>query len=281
MNRKYIGAHVSASGGVSNAPLNAAAIGANSFALFIKNQRQWKAKAPEQQEANNFTRFCDENGFDKSMILAHDSYLINLAHPEPEKLEKSRNAFIDEMKRCAFFGVRKLNFHPGSTLGKVSPEEALIRVAESINLACKIEKTVIPVIENTAGQGNTLGSTFEDLALIIEHIEDKSRIGVCIDTAHTFESGYDFRDEESYNRTMTLFEDIVGFEYLMGMHLNDSKTELASRVDRHHSLGQGHIGIWAFEHLMKDSRTDNIPLILETINSDIWDQEIKLLRSFV
>ncbi len=277
---KYVGAHVSAAGGVENAPLRAAKIGAKAFALFTKNQRQWNAKPLSTESIDSFFKNCEENGFTPEHILPHDSYLINLGHPEQEQLQKSREGFLEEMQRAELLGLKYLNFHPGSHLRKVSEEECLATIAESINQTLEKTRSCIAVIENTAGQGSNLGYKFEHLAQIIEQVEDKSRVGVCLDTCHTFSSGYDLRDKASYTKTFDEFERVVGFEYLCGMHLNDSKAKLASKVDRHHSIGKGEIGLDFFSMLMNDTRFDNIPMVLETIDSEIWDQEIELLYSF-
>lgn len=275
---KYIGAHVSASGGVENAPANAHEIGANAFALFTKNQRQWAAKPLEEENIRLFKENCEKYGFKGNEILPHDSYLINLGHPEEEGLEKSRNAFIDEMQRCEQLGLKLLNFHPGSHLNKISVEDCLTRIAESINIALDRTQGITAVIENTAGQGSNLGNEFWHLAYIIDKVEDKSRVGVCLDTCHTFTAGYDIKD--SYEKVFNEFDGVVGFHYLRGMHLNDSKKELGTRVDRHDSLGKGFLGIDFFKRLMKDERFDNIPLVLETIDETLWKEEIEMLRSF-
>jgi deoxyribonuclease-4 len=277
----FVGAHVSAAGGVDQAPLRAKEIGANAFALFTKNQRQWKAKPLEAKVIADFKRKCAALGFTDQQILPHDSYLINLGHPEAEGLEKSREAFLDEMQRCEQLGIKLLNFHPGSHLNKISTSECLAKIAESINITLDQTKEVVAVIENTAGQGSNLGFEFEQLAEIIEQVEDKSRVGVCIDTCHTFVAGYDLRTQEDCERTFKQFEEIVGYQYLRAMHLNDAKTDFGSKVDRHDSLGQGKIGIEPFKFIMQNPQFENIPLILETTNPDIWDQEIGLLRSFI
>jgi len=274
---KYVGAHVSASGGVENAPVNAYAIGAKAFALFTKNQRQWFSKALTQQNITDFKKNCEKYGYTADHILPHDSYLINLGNPVPENLEKSRKSFLDEMQRCEQLELKLLNFHPGSHLKQISEEECLKTIAESINLALDKTKGVTAVIENTAGQGTNLGYRFEQLRFIIDQVADKSRVGVCLDTCHTYTAGYDIKTEEGYKKTFEEFERIVGFHYLKGMHLNDSKKELGSRVDRHDSIGKGLIGMELFRRIMNDSRFDNIPLILETPNSDLWAEEIKLL----
>lgn len=276
---KYIGAHVSASGGVEQAVLRAVDIGANAFALFTKNQRQWKAPPLKAETIEKFKRFCQVHHFTVDQILPHDSYLINLGSPEMEGLEKSRAAFIDEMERANQLGLRLLNFHPGSHLNKISNQDCLARIAESINIAVSKVPNVIAVIENTAGQGSNLGYRFEHLAEIIEQVEDKSRVGVCLDTCHTFSAGYDISSLEQCEKTFAEFEQVVGFKYLRGMHLNGSKTPLGSRKDRHDTLREGTIGTAFCEFIMKDDRFDGIPMILETINPDIWAEEIKFLRT--
>lgn len=276
---KFIGAHVSASGGVENAPKNAKAIGANAFALFTKNQRQWKSAPLTEKGIAAFKENC-AGEFKPAQILPHDSYLINLGHPEAEGLQKSRDAFLDEMKRCEQLGLDRLNFHPGSHLKKCTEEECIATIAESINLALAETSGVAAVIENTAGQGSNMGYRFEQLAAMIELVDDKSRVGVCIDTCHSFTSGYDLRTTEACTETFNRFDEIVGFNYLMGMHLNDSKKDLGTRVDRHHSLGEGFIGLDCFRFIMADERFDNMPLILETPDPSRWPEEIKLLHSF-
>ncbi len=276
---KYIGAHVSASGGVDQAVIRAHELEATAFALFTKNQRQWRAAPLSAEVIDAFKTACDQYNFSSAQILPHDSYLINLGHPVMEALEKSRDAFLDEMQRAEQLGLTLLNFHPGSHLKQIEEEACLKRIAESINIALDKTSSVVAVIENTAGQGSNLGFRFEHLATIIEHVEDKSRVGVCIDTCHAFAGGYDLRSEEACVETFSEFERIVGFQYLRGMHLNDAKSTLGSRVDRHHSLGEGNIGKTAFSWLMKDKRFDGIPMILETINPDIWKDEIAWLKS--
>ncbi|MGF1699709.1 deoxyribonuclease IV [Photobacterium makurazakiensis] len=278
---KLIGAHVSAAGGVYKSPENAHQLGANAFAFFTKNQRQWVAKPLEDDVIAAFKARCQQYGFNPDSILPHDSYLINLGAPEAEKLEKSRAAFVDEMERCNQLGLTLLNFHPGSHLKKISATECIALIAESINLAHQQVPDVVAVIENTAGQGSNLGWRFEHLAEIITQVEDKSRVGVCIDTCHAFAAGYDLRTEVATDVTFTEFDQVVGMQYLRGMHLNDSKGGLGSHLDRHHSLGEGQIGWECFRYLMQDQRFDNIPLVLETINPDIWRQEIETLRSFI
>ena len=274
---KYIGAHVSASGGVENAPLNAHEIGAKAFALFTKNQRQWKSAPLSKTSIKSFRENCEKLGYQPFQILPHDSYLINLGHPEQEWLDKSREAFLDEMQRCEQLGLDRLNFHPGGSLGKISDEECLKRIATSINLALEKTKGVIAVIENTAGQGSNLGFKFEHLRFMIDHVEDQNRVGVCIDTCHTFAAGYDLSTETGFNDTFRLFDEIVGFRFLKGMHLNDSKKGLNSRVDRHDNVGKGLLGADVFKFLMHDPRFDDMPLILETPDETLWKEEIQML----
>ena len=276
---KYIGPHVSAAGGVENAPLNAVSYGATAFGLFTRNQRQWNPKPLEKTSITAFIENCENHGFGPGQVLPHDSYLINLGHPEKEPLEKSRNAFLDEMQRCEQLRIDRLNFHPGSHLNIVSEEESLKIVAESINIVLDKTKGVTAVIENTAGQGTNLGYTFEHLKFIIDHVEDKERVGVCIDTCHAFTAGYEIKSDEGFEKVFNDFDAIVGFSYLKGMHLNDSKKELGSRVDRHDSLGEGTLGLDPFRRIMSDRRFDNIPLIMETPDDSKWKEEIELLRS--
>ncbi len=277
---KYIGAHVSASGGIWNAPVNANEIGANAFALFTKNQRQWVAKPLTDEEIKRFREECDKYGYTAGQILPHDSYLINLGSPDDEGLQKSRGAFIEEMRRCQALGLDRLNFHPGSHLKAISIEECLKRVAESINIALDKSEGVTAVIENTAGQGSNVGFAFEHLAEIIRQVEDKSRVGVCIDTCHAFAAGYDISTELGFNQVFDEFDRIIGFNYLKGMHLNDAMKPVGSRVDRHSSLGEGKLGIVPFQMIMKDERFNDIPLIMETPDPNIWKRELDLLRSF-
>ena len=278
---KYFGAHVSASGGADNAPANAHAIGATAFALFTKNQRQWVAKPLTAGEIDAFRKACDTYGYRPEQILPHDSYLINLGHPEKEALEKSRAAFLDEMQRCELLGLDRLNFHPGSHLQKITEEESLDRIAESINIALDKTRGVTAVIENTAGQGSNLGFRFEHLRYLIDRVEDKSRVGVCIDTCHAFAAGYDLRTAEACDATFAELDRVVGFGYLKGMHLNDAMKILGSRVDRHMPLGEGMIGMECFRYIARDKRFDGIPLILETPDETRWSEEIARLKAFV
>lgn len=274
---KYIGAHVSADSGVSHAPVNAHDIGARAFALFTRNPSRWKSKPIADAEAEAFKANCREYGFTPDVILPHDSYLINLGSPDAEKLEKSREAFLDEMRRCEQLGLSMLNFHPGSHLRLIDEGACLDRIAESINLTLDVTDGVKAVIENTAGQGSNLGFTFEQIARIIDGVTDKTRVGVCIDTCHAFAAGYDFSTPAGYDRVWTEFADTVGFRYLSGIHLNDAKKPAGSKVDRHASLNEGMIGEEFFRMLMADERMDGIPIILETPQPELWPQEIAWL----
>ncbi len=275
---KYIGAHVSASGGVENAPLNAMAIGANAFALFTKNQRQWVSAPLTAKSIELFKENCAKSGIAPEYILPHDSYLINLGNPDEEAIQKSRAAFIDEMQRCEQLGLTMLNFHPGSHLNKISVEQCLDEIAANINLALSRTKGVTAVIENTAGQGSNVGNKLEEIRYIIDRIEDKSRVGVCIDTCHIYSAGYDIVND--YEAVFSAVDNIIGREYLRAIHLNDTKKPLASRVDRHESIGLGLLGMDFFKRFMKDPRFDNIPIVLETPDENRWSEEIALLRSF-
>jgi deoxyribonuclease-4 len=278
---KYVGAHVSASGGIENAPINANAIGAKAFALFTKNQRQWVSGPLTENNISQFKANCAKYGYLPKCILPHDSYLINLGNPEKEMLAKSRKSFLDEMTRCELLGLKMLNFHPGAHMNLHSPEDCLKLIAESINFALDKTKGVTAVIENTAGQGSAVGHRFEHLGAIIALVQDKSRIGVCLDTCHTFTAGYDIKTEKGYKAALKEFDTIVGFSYLKGLHLNDSKKDLGTHVDRHESLKKGVMGEDVFRRIMNDSRFDNMPLILETPDESLWEEEIKWLYQLV
>ena len=278
---KFVGAHVSASGGVFNAPVNATKIGAKAFALFTKNQRQWDAKPLEKEDIDKFRIALEKAQILPKHVLPHDSYLINLGHHDVEQRQKSLEAFIDEAKRCEQLGLDKLNFHPGSHLKMMSEEACLELISQSMNETLRQTKNVTLVVENTAGQGSNLGYKMEHLAYLMQNSIDKARVGVCIDTCHLFSSGYDIRDEESYRQTMKKFATIIGFSYLKGMHLNDSKPDLGKRVDRHDSIGKGKLGVEPFGFIMNDDRMDDIPLILETIDEALWESEIALLYSLI
>ena len=275
---KYIGAHVSISGGVENAPLNAAAIGATAFALFTKNQRQWNAPGYTAEQIAAFKENCRKYNYTPAQILPHDSYLINLGQPDKEKRSRALKAFIDELPRCAQLGLDRLTFHPGSTLKMVDDETGCRIIGETVRSALEEVPGITAVFENTAGQGSNLGFTFEQLALMMETVALPERVGVCIDTCHAFASGYDISTAEGFEKVFDRFEKVIGFKYLRGMHLNDAKGVLGQKLDRHDSLGKGNLGFLPFEKIVTDPRFDNIPLILETPDESVWQEEIAALQ---
>jgi len=278
---KYIGAHVSAGGGVENAPVNANGINAKAFAIFTKNQKQWKSSPLTEKSIRLFKENCATFGYLPEYIMPHDGYLINPGSPDKEMLGKSREALLDEMKRCEQLGLKMLNFHPGAHLTKISEEDCMKVIAESINEVLSYSNGVIAVIENTAGQGSAIGFKFEHLRYIIDMVDDKSRVGVCFDTCHGFAAGYDIKSEEGYEKTFREFDSIIGLPYLKGLHLNDAKKGLGSRVDRHESIGKGELGMEVFIRMMNDPRFDNMPIILETPDEEIWAQEVTWLYSVI
>ncbi|MDR1057029.1 MAG: deoxyribonuclease IV [Coxiellaceae bacterium] len=277
---KYIGAHVSIARGIFNAPLRAQEIGAKAFACFTKNQKRWQSRPYVVDNIIKFKTNLKTSGILPAHILAHAGYLINLGSPEESRRQISIASLIDEVKNCEQLGIEKLVFHPGSHLRIISEENCLDLIAAAVNKILFNTDKVTLVIENTAGQGSNLGYKFEHLAYLIDKINDKSRIGVCIDTCHLFASGIDFRTECEYTTGWDYFNKTVGFNYLKGLHLNDSQGSLGSFRDRHESLGEGHLGLKPFKLLMQDSRFDDLPMILETADPTIWSQEIKLLSSF-
>ena len=276
---KYIGAHVSVQGGVEQAPLNAAAIGAKAFALFTGWSSRWSSKPISAEKAEAFRRNCEAGGYTPELILPHDNFLINLGSPDPTKLAMSRKSFLEEMQRCEALGLTMLNFHPGSHLNQMEEDACLDLIAESINLTLEQTSGVTAVLESTAGQGSNLGYRFEHLARIIDHVEDKSRVGVCVDTCHAHSAGFDLADEEGYRKTWEDFDRIIGAHYLRALHLNDNKRTLGSRIDRHEEIGKGTLGEEFFIRLVNDPRFDNMPLILETPNEEAWKEEIAWLYS--
>lgn len=276
----YIGAHVSAAGGVHNAVSHAIAIGANAFALFTKNQKQWKVPSLSEEDIALFKKAMQDAGFRAEQVLPHDGYLINLGNPDGQKRRISLDSFTHEMKRVEQLGLDRLNFHPGAHLNQVAPEESMKLVSEGIDEALNETEGVYAVIETTAGQGSALGRTFEEIAAIIELCSQRDRIGVCVDTCHIFAAGYDIATAEKFISVMDEFDRIIGFKTLMGMHLNDVKSAYGSKVDRHAPLGEGTLGLEPFKVIMNDSRFENIPLILETTDPERWNEEIALLRSY-
>ena len=275
---RYIGAHVSISGGVDQAPMRGSGIGASALGIFSKNQRQWKSPPLQEESIAAFKQNLKEAKISPDKIIVHDSYLINIANPEPEKRKKSIDALVDEAIRTDLLGLTYLNFHPGSGLKQLTEQETLDLIAEGVNEVIGRSQNVILLLESTAGQGSHVGYTFEQLAKVIENIDNQARVGVCLDTCHMFAAGYDIRTEETYNKTMHEFGSIVGFPFLKGLHVNDAKSEFESRVDRHDSIGKGNIGKAAFSFLMKDERLRNLPMVLETPLVDLWADEIRMLR---
>lgn len=278
---KYIGAHVSTEGGVANAPLEAVAIGARSFALFTGSSNRWTSKKISVEETEAFKQNCRRGGFSAAQILPHDNFLINLGSPDPQKLHLSRKSFLEEMQRCEQLGLSMLNFHPGSHVNEIEEDKCLDLIAESINLTLEKTGTVTAVLESTAGQGSNLGHRFEHLAHIIDKVEDKTRVGVCVDTCHSYSAGYDLAEEEGYRKTWEEFDSIIGREYLKAIHLNDDLRKRGSRIDRHAEIGKGTLGLEFFRRLVNDPRFDDMPIILETPNPAIWPEEIKMLYGMI
>ncbi|XP_078609866.1 putative endonuclease 4 isoform X2 [Branchiostoma floridae x Branchiostoma japonicum] len=277
--KKFVGAHVSITGGIENAIENAVAINARAFGLFLRSQRQWACKPMEESAARLFREACEKHGFSPGQILPHGSYLLNCGAPNPETLRKSREALVDELKRCEQLGLTMYNFHPGSSCGEITVEECLTRIADSINLAHQQTSGVTTVIENMSCQGNTVGGKFAELRGIIDRVKDKSRVGVCIDTCHAFAAGYNLSTQAGFDQMMQEFEDTVGFSYLRAMHINDSKGDVGCHLDRHENIGKGKIGIEGFRRVMNDPRLNNIPMILETPMGLDDEDEIRILYS--
>ncbi len=267
-------------GGVYHAPENAHHLGATAFALFTRNQRQWTAKPYPQEDIDAFKKNLTLYGYAPRHILPHAGYLINLGNPDPVKRERSFGALLDEIGRCSQLGLTMLNLHPGSSLKLISVDECIGLIADSINAALAQTKGVSLVLENTAGQGSNLGRTFEELAAIMEQVEDPSRIGVCFDTCHAYAAGYALDTNEEVRETFDAFDRIIGMHYLRGLHLNGSKHGRGSRKDRHASLGEGLLPMTVMEYIMKDARFDDLPLILETTDEERWASEITQLYQY-
>ncbi|KAF1817883.1 AP endonuclease [Dissoconium aciculare CBS 342.82] len=297
----FIGAHVSSAGGVHNAVANSVHIGANAFALFLKSQRKWVNPPILQDHADSFHENCKSHSYDQGKhVVPHGSYLVNMAHTDPARTQQAYDSYVDDLRRCDKLGIRLYNIHPGNTVSN-DRQTAIAHLAKNINRAHKEVPNVTTLLENMAACGNVLGSTFEDLRDTIALVEDKSRIGVCMDTCHAFAAGYDLRSPAAFEETLSQFEDIVGFKYLRAVHLNDSKAPFASHRDLHANIGTGFLGLRAFHNLVNDSRFTGLPLVLETPidetdaegtpildakgkqkeNTNIWATEIKLLESLV
>ncbi|MCJ1328722.1 hypothetical protein MMC10_005399 [Thelotrema lepadinum] len=291
--KMFIGAHVSGAGGVHNSVINGNHIGANAFALFLKSQRKWDNPPLQEDHRNQFINLCKEHAFvSDKYILPHGSYLVNLAQKEADKAAQAYSSFIDDLKRCDALGIKLYNFHPGNT-GPHPRSEAISRIASALNKAHKETKTVVPVLETMAGGGNAIGSTFEDLRDAIAGVDDKSRVGVCIDTCHIFAAGYDIRTPEAFKKTLDKFDKIVGIKYLKALHLNDSKAPFKSHRDLHQNIGLGFLGLRTFHNVMNEPRFEDLPMVLETPidhkdangktveDRNIWAKEIKMLESFI
>lgn len=297
----FIGAHVSAAGGVPNAVQNAIHIGANAFALFLKSQRKWANPPLDETHSINFHEHCNKHDFDQNKhVVPHGSYLVNLAHSDPDRTKQAYDSFLDDLKRCEKLGIALYNFHPGNSVGG-DRDAAIAHLASNLNRAHKETSKVITLLENMAAGGNVIGSTFEDLRDVIELVEDKSRVGVCLDTCHAFAGGYDLRTPETVQKTMSDFDETVGMKYLRALHLNDSKAPFSSHRDLHANIGTGFLGLRAFHAIMNDERVIGLPMVLETpigvrdengnLQKDakgkemedkgIWAKEIKLLESLV
>ncbi|KAH7136618.1 apurinic endonuclease [Dactylonectria macrodidyma] len=289
----YIGAHVSAAGGVQNSVTNAVHIGANAFALFLKSQRKWTNPPLDPVAKTQFISQCKNHSYSAAEhTLPHGSYLVNLAQPDETKANQAYSSFVDDLARCEELGIHLYNFHPGSTGGEPRPA-AIGRIAAQLNKSHKATKTVITVLENMAGSGNVIGATWEDLRDIIELVEDKSRVGVCIDTCHAFAAGHDLRTPETFKKTIDAFNDIVGAKYLKAFHLNDSKAPFNSNRDLHANIGTGFLGLRAFHSIMNHEAFQGMPMVLETPidrkgpdgksieDKQVWADEIKLLERLV
>ncbi|KAF8125960.1 xylose isomerase-like protein [Boletus edulis] len=277
-----VGAHVSAAGGIENTIVNAARVRANAFALFVKSQRKWSSPPLTDENVASFKARMNEFGYDPKYILPHGSYLVNLGNPDEAKREKSYECFLDDLRRCERLGLMFYNFHPGSTVGNATKEESISLIAQSLNRVHKDTSSVITVIENMSGAKNIIGSQFTELRDIIEQVDDKSRVGVCLDTCHLYAAGYDISTKAGWDETMATFDEQVGLSYLRGMHLNDSKTPLGSKKDRHENIGLGTLKLPAFLTILSDPRVQNIPLILETPTfeaMEVWECEIKVLNA--
>jgi len=277
--RYFIGAHLNIAKGFHVAVEQGNQVGARSLGVFTGSQRAWFKKKLTAEAAENFKAACKKYGYSPDYIIAHGSYLINLGTPEPVLLAKSRAAFIDEMQRCEQLGLKLYNFHPGSAVGGIETDKALEQVADAVNIAHSRTSNVTACIENTAGQGNNLGRTFEQIKKIIDKVKDQSRVGVCLDTCHLFVAGYDLRTREATEKVFKEFDEIVGINYLRGIHMNDSKREHNCRVDRHENIGKGVIGLEGFKYIVNDERFSNIPLVCET--EEPFDEQIKLLYSLI
>ncbi|XP_068108230.1 probable endonuclease 4 isoform X2 [Hyperolius riggenbachi] len=275
---KFVGAHVSIQGGLWNAALEAGRIGARAFGLFLRSQRTWNSKTLEESSAEKFRRTCAELGLDSRFILPHSPYLMNLGSPKPDVRQKSRDMLVDELGRCRLLGLTIYNIHPGSHVGEMPVDKCLELIADGINHAHSQVPGVTVVLENMSRQGSTVGGRFQELRGIIDLVEDKTRIGVCLDTCHAFAAGHNLAEEAGLRHMLDEFEETVGLSYLRAVHLNDSKGKVGCRLDRHENIGRGHIGVTGFRQVMNEPRFNDIPMILETPYNAEFD-EIELLYS--
>lgn len=274
----FIGCHVSIGGGIENAPKRGKELGCDAMQIFTANQMQWKARPITDESRDKYLKAMKENGI--KMTVSHDSYLINLGSPDKTKLEKSRNAFLQEIDRCDKLGISLLVFHPGSHMGK-GEEYCLNIIAESIDymIENRPDSKVTFVLEITAGQGSNVGYRFEHLQKIIGVSAYPERFGVCFDTCHAYAAGYDIVSFVGYNETFKKFDEIIGLDRLKVFHLNDSKKELGSRIDRHCNLGDGFLGWETFYRIINDERFRDLPMILETPGGDEnYAKEIAILK---
>lgn len=260
---QLLGAHTSTNGGVAAAVDLAEKLQFTAMQIFTKNNNRWFSKALTEKEINLYKDKLSKSNI--KFVVSHDSYLINLCAASAELLIKSREAFVDELERCELLGIPHLNFHPGSHGGQ-GEKEGIKIIAESLNIAHEKTKgfKVKSMLEATAGQGAAIGYRFEHLREIIDLVDEKERMSVCIDTAHIFAAGYDLKSVKGYEKTIKEFDDIVGLDRLQCFHFNDSKKDLGTRVDRHEHIGQGFIGLEGFTNLMNDKRLERVPKILET-----------------
>ncbi len=278
---KVLGGHVSVTGGVQNAPQHARDVTCDCMQIFSKNQMQWSSKPLAPEDVSLYKENMAAHGIRETVI--HDSYLINLGTPDAALMKKSREAFLEEVVRAETLGVRNLIFHPGAHMG-AGEQAGLRRIADSLNWARKEAGSgaVCFVLENTAGQGTLLGHSFEQLAKIIDMLDDQKDAGVCFDTCHAYAAGYDVKSRKGYEATFALFDDVLGADTMRAMHINDSKGKQGSHLDRHAQIGEGFLGLECFAHFMNDERWDGIPMVLETPEGEKrYKKELKALRSLV
>ncbi|MFX0163044.1 MAG: deoxyribonuclease IV [Candidatus Hodarchaeota archaeon] len=276
-----LGAHVSIAGGFDKAVIRGENIGCDSIQIFTKSQRQWSAKKIDESQVKLFKKALSRSRI--KAVVVHTAYLINLASPKKDTLEKSQKAFLEEMDRAETLGIPYLVHHPGAHLD-VGEKKGIELIAEGLNISLSARRgyKVMPLLETTAGQGTNLGYKFEELVAIRDLLEEKERVGVCLDTSHIFAAGYDIRTKDAYEKTMETFDEIIGLSLLKAVHLNDSKIDLGKRVDRHEHIGKGKIGLEAFSFLVNDERLKSIPGCLETPGSEEdFKKNLQTLRTLL